>query len=93
MVTWSPGETIGSRLQIQQLALPACAVQAGQINILILMSRNSRANLCRRLAQLCHAVGVHTLLRASAALHTMRPRKATVQAGMSQRTVAAAVAG
>jgi len=57
------------------------------------MPRDPGANLRGRLAQLGHTVGVHALLRAGAALHSVRAGEATEQAGMAQCSVAAAVAG
>jgi hypothetical protein len=69
------------------------SVDLPQIDIFVLMRRYPGANLRRRLAQLGHTVGVHALLRAGAALHSVRAGEATEQAGMTQRTVAAAVAG
>ena len=71
----------------------ASTVQAGQIDVLVFMCRNARTDLRRRLAELCHAVGIHTLLRAGAALHAMRAREAALQAGVAKGPVAAAVAG
>ena len=69
------------------------SVDLPQIDTLVLVRRNPGANLRRRLAQLGHTVGVHALLRAGAALHTVRAGEATEQARMAQCTVAAAVAG
>ena len=51
------------------------------------------ANLLDRLAFQRHLVGVKPLLCASSALRPMEAFKATVQAGMAERPITAAIAG
>jgi hypothetical protein len=63
-----------------------------EVDALVLMPRDSRANLLGRLSQLRLLVGVEAFLGAGRALGPVQRFEAAPQAGVAQGTVAAAVA-
>ncbi len=64
-----------------------------QINTLVFVADDGGANLRGSFAQLCQLVGEEVLLGAVGTLSRVRGLIATVQAGVAQGAVAAAVAG
>ena len=68
-------------------------MDAFKIDRLPLTAFDARADLRRRLSQLCLAIGVNAFLHAGRALCPVKDFKAAMQAVVAHRTIAVAVAG